>query len=131
MAEQSPQRTKLLVVDDDPLVRDAVTIMLSVGPKKFDITAVGDSQTALQAVRQHPFGVALIDVVMPEMTGAELAGRLRQEQSDLPVVYVSGYASNAVRDHGVQSDDIFVQKPYTPDQLIAAIKLALNGEARS
>jgi two-component system cell cycle sensor histidine kinase/response regulator CckA len=66
--------------------------------------------------------LVVTDVIMPELSGPELVRILRQERPDLAALYVSGYAGEALHEHGLSQDDAFLQKPYMPGVLISRIR---------
>jgi response regulator RpfG family c-di-GMP phosphodiesterase len=75
--------------------------------------------------QQHegPIHLLLTDVVMPRMSGKELADQLVRSRPDTRILYMSGYTKNAITQHGiVDGDTPFIGKPFTPDGL--AIKVA-------
>jgi hypothetical protein len=72
----------------------------------------------------------LTDVVMPEMNGRELAGRIRERVPELHVVYISGYSPGAVLDGGrLDPAEFFLQKPFTATELGAIVREALDAAA--
>ena len=113
-----PARLRILVVEDDASLRGAVCELLTligITPKQ----AASGAQ-ALEALRAGSFDILLTDVVMPDMSGIELAQRAFASHSDLRVVFASG---NPIPDH-----DSFafkwsaLRKPYTLDQLQQALQ---------
>ena len=72
--------------------------------------------------------VLLTDVVMPEITGVELAARARARFPGIKVIYMSGYTSDAIdRTGGLEADSAFLQKPFSPQQLAQKIREVLDG----
>ena len=85
---------------------------------------------ALRVARAHrgPIHLLLTDMVMPEMTGADLARELARERRGLRVVYMSGYTPGAVADRGIVADPaLFLQKPFSSEDLLAKVRSALEG----
>src|SRR5689334_24484623 len=99
------EKPTVLVVDDEPAVRDVAVAML--GELGVVVFEAGDGATALALLERHPeIDLLLTDVRMPEMTGVELAHKARSLRPHLRVIFVSGYAGDAVL-----PDVRFVSKP--------------------
>jgi signal transduction histidine kinase len=103
----------VLVVDDEHVVRELVARLL--GEAGYRVSVAGSGREALAL--DEPFDVLLTDVVMPEIDGPTLAGRLGAMQ----VVYMSGYDQEAL----VAADYPFLQKPFSKDDLLRAVGLVL------
>lgn len=119
----------LLLVEDEPLVRQMTRdILLSLG---YRVLAAGDGAEALQvaAAQQGPIQLLLTDVVMPRMSGKELADQLRSGRPEMRVLYTSGYADNAIMHHGVLAEGAhFLSKPYEAEALARKVRAVLDGE---
>lgn len=75
--------------------------------------------------------LVLSDVVMPHMSGRQLAERLHDVRPDLPVLFMSGYTDDAIVRHGVlESETDFIQKPYSPDALVQRIREIMERKVR-
>ena len=118
MAAQSPPRT-VLVVDDDPDIRDYAALVLQ-GCGYSVLTAV-DGADALSVLGSNS-GIDLLftDIVMPGIDGFEVARRATQQSPGLKVLFTSGYATE-VSDAGR-----LLRKPYRPQQLEGEVKAALG-----
>lgn len=116
----------ILLVEDEPAVRLLTrTLLVQHG---YNVVEAPNGETALQIAATHdaPIHLLLTDVVMPRMGGRELADRLLQQRPDIRVVYVSGYAEHAIARHGILEEGcILLQKPFTPDALLAVVQTAL------
>jgi two-component system, cell cycle sensor histidine kinase and response regulator CckA len=67
------------------------------------------------------------DVVMPGLSGAELAGRMRVLRPELRVLYMSGYTDDVISTHGVLDPGVnFIQKPFSPQSLVARVREVLD-----
>jgi CheY-like chemotaxis protein len=88
-------RPRLLVVDDE---RDLLDIMAQeLRDTGFDVTAVDNGRGALEAVRGSCFDVAITDYKMPGMNGVEMMAQLQDIDPSLPIIVVTGYASEGAR----------------------------------
>ncbi|MDE2377624.1 CHASE3 domain-containing protein [Bradyrhizobium sp.] len=118
----------ILVVEDDALVRNFVTAQLqSLG---YRTIAADDARAALALVdRGEPFDLLFTDVVMPGMSGRQLADAVAQRRPGLKVLYTSGYTDNAIAHQGkLDPGVLLLAKPYRRNQLADMIRLALKGE---
>ena len=87
---------------------------------------------ALEISNRHAGSIHLLvtDVVMPQMSGRELAQRLATLRPEMKVLYMSGYTDDAIVRHGVLASGIaFLSKPFTPDALALKVREVLDGVA--
>jgi PAS domain S-box-containing protein len=124
--EAGPSRdARILVVDDDEAVREVAQMLLErVG---YRVTAAAGAEDALASLAGgEEVDAVLLDLEMPSVSGAELAGRIRRVRPDLPIVIASGYKRDLATERlGPETTAGFVQKPFDPDSLLAAIDTAL------
>jgi CheY-like chemotaxis protein len=117
----------VLLVEDDMAVRDLARDLLRA--HGYEVLEATRGREALLIGVQHAGEIHLMltDVVMPEMSGRELAARLAPIRPAMPVIYMSGYTDNAVLHHGVlDPGTMFLQKPFTPAALIHKVREALD-----
>jgi len=125
--------TILLVEDDDQLRALAVEILHKQG---YHIIAARNAGEALLHSENHPGTIHLLlsDVVMPQMSGPELATRLGRTRPEMKVLVMSGYTDDSIVRHGVVEKCMaFLQKPITPDSLATKVRQVLEssgGEAK-
>jgi CheY-like chemotaxis protein len=120
------KETVLLAEDEDALRAFTGQLLQDLG---YTVLAAGDGKEALEVSARHrgPISLLVSDVVMPRMGGSQLAERLRVSRPGLRVLFVSGYADDAVVRHGVlRADAAFLQKPFTPNGLAAKLREVLD-----
>ncbi len=118
--------TVLLVEDEDMVRKLAYQILRASGYRVLEASGGGE---ALQICDSHegPIDLLLTDVIMPEMSGRELAVSLQERWPALRVLFMSGYTDDAIVHHGVlEAGANFVQKPFTPDVLATKVRDALK-----
>ncbi|MGE5645155.1 MAG: PAS domain S-box protein [Acidobacteriota bacterium] len=117
----------ILLVEDEPGVRALVReVLRQHGYRVLDASDVND---ALRLCREHEGDIHLLltDVVMPVMSGRELADRAAEIRPELRVLYMSGYTDNVVVHHGVTARDAqFLQKPFAPKLLARKVRDLLD-----
>lgn len=119
-------RETILLVEDDQMVRElAREVLDQAGYEVITITA----QQAIALIRQNPKPIHLLltDVVMPEMSGRDLAEQLLLLRPQLKILYMSGYADALIRHHGlIKTDLAFLPKPFTPASLMQKVRDTLD-----
>ena len=124
-AEEAPKETpvaygagRILLVEDDEMVRDITKdILEEIG---YTVLSADTPQGAIALCenRDTPFDLLLTDVVMPEMSGRELANRIAVIRPGIKVLYMSGYTSNVIAHRGVLDKGVhFIQKPFRINDL--------------
>ncbi len=127
-AQPNAVRGTLLLVEDDLPVRQAIHAALA--SSGFHVIEARDAADAQRLFRIHAASIdALIsDLVMPGVGGRELVRLLRTQRSDLPVLFVSGYAPPADLEMGPGEE--FLAKPFDPDELVARVSAIVAGQRR-
>jgi len=117
----------VLLTEDEANIREALAEYLdSLG---LEVLQAEDGADALEVAAKHRGEIDLLvtDLVMPRMSGPDLAKTLLAERRDLRVIYVSGYTPEAMREYGVTGDDaVFLQKPFLLGDLAATIREVLD-----
>jgi len=117
----------ILLVEDEDSVRALVARLLRAAG--YTVVAAASPGEALAMSEQHggKFDLLLTDIVMPEMSGCELARRLRAVRADLKVLLVTGYTEEYVIRHGMIDEGMdLLTKPFTPETLAEAVQRALG-----
>jgi PAS domain S-box-containing protein len=127
-AEAAPARdASVLLVEDEQAVREMMLRQLSRSP--YDVCAVGSPVEALRMFTEEPdrFDLLLTDIVMPGMSGTQLADHIRRVRPDLPVLFMSGYtAGHAPGGQEMPSDGTLLHKPFDRAALLDALGRTLG-----
>jgi two-component system, cell cycle sensor histidine kinase and response regulator CckA len=118
---------RILLAEDEPQVRElALRLLRGLGYVVL-VAETGAAALELAASIPEPIDLLVTDVVMPGMTGEELAGRLRKKRPEIKVLYISGYAedSDAI-EQALRKGDSFLGKPFTVPQLARRIRAILD-----
>jgi len=117
----------VLVAEDAAAVRAVIQQVLA--SHGYQVLEAADGRSALELGARHegPVHLLVTDVVMPEMSGRQLADRLQERRPTLKVLFVSGYTDDAIVRHGILEPGIaFLQKPFTPEALARKVREALD-----
>ncbi len=119
--------TVLLVEDDDGVRALSRHVLQSCG---YTVLEARDGAAAMRIAEQHRGRIDLLltDVVMPRMSGREVAERLAGKHAGMKVLFVSGYTDDAVVRHGILEAEVaFLQKPFSPASLVTKVREVLDG----
>ena len=117
---------RILVVDDEPVVREFVDRVLK--GAGYATALAPDGPAAIGLAEQGRFDLLLTDEIMPQMTGHELARRLRIADPRLKVLYLTGYSDRLFAEKGgLWEDEAFLDKPCSVNGLRQAVSLLLEG----
>jgi CheY-like chemotaxis protein len=116
-APSGTETVRVLVVDDEEMVRSIVTQLLSLNDHEVDRASSGAE--ALEMFGENHYDIVFTDFGMPEMTGAELARRLHERAPDLPIILLTGYTDT---DTAVDEVDDILSKPFKLEELQASIQ---------
>jgi DNA-binding response OmpR family regulator len=134
---QAPERkrdlggpTRLLLVEDDAPTRRMLANFLQ--RNGFDVTATSEAETAMTMIADHDFDVALIDIMLPGITGWTLIGHLRLVSPDLPILFLTAMTTldDELRGFGLGADD-YLRKPIDPNLLKARLNAILIRSGRA
>jgi len=131
MTEPVNGRIVILIADDDKDILDLVAFKLQ--QAGFDTVAVSDGEAALAAIEADPPRLAILDIMMPGMSGLEVLQKVRANPaiSDLDVVLLTARARDADVDTGYATGaSDYVIKPFSPRQLLTRVNAVLARGAR-
>jgi len=118
-------KIKILIVDDEPIIRDALSFKLT--KEGYEVSAVEDGEKAIEAMEDEEYDMIISDVMMPYINGFELIKILKEQGTEAPILMLtslnSDKALNRAKDLGA---DDFMTKPFSPSELSIRIKKLLK-----
>lgn len=129
MSQIDPHDVRILVVEDEPGVRDFVKRgLLSVG---YDVATAEDGVQALARLEKDSFHLMVTDIIMPNLDGIALALKAAKDYPDLKILMMSGYANERQRSHNLEAlIHTVLAKPFSLAALLSSVEDALNGSSR-
>jgi CheY-like chemotaxis protein len=122
----------VLLVEDEDAVRQIARLALEERGYRVLEAASGLEALRIYDIHQGEIDLLLSDMVMPGMSGRELAEALKRRASELTVLLMSGYNDDAILRHGLlEANDAFLQKPFTPSILATNVRKALDARSTS
>jgi two-component system OmpR family response regulator len=119
------ERLRVLVVDDEPSIVDVVSMALR--HNGFDVSTVGTGTGALAQVRDWRPHAMVLDVMLPDMEGFEVAQRLASQRADVPILFLSARDNTSDKVRGLTTGgDDYVTKPFSLEELIARLRNILR-----
>ncbi len=115
----------ILLVEDETMVRQlALTVLTEKGYTVVEVDTMADVPSLL---KKYQIDLLLTDVVMPEMSGPELATTVKEAQPQCKVLFISGYTDDTVVHHGIQTAQVdFLPKPFSPIELAEKVRAVLD-----
>ena len=132
LAEQpSSGKIHILLVDHDTVFRNVMQLCLE--KLGYTVHSAANGVEAMKIAENHmEIALLLTDVVMPQMSGKELADRLRSSRPFMKILFTSAYTEDAITHHGILDPGIeFLHKPYTPSILARKVRQAIEGGSQT
>lgn len=117
----------ILLVEDSDVVREVIVRMIEEGG--FTVLPASCGEDALSISRRKDVSIDLLltDIVMPEVSGVELADRLERERPDMRILFMTGYAEEVVMNEGILGKGReCIGKPFTPEQITKRVREILS-----
>ncbi len=126
-AEERLLRRILVVEEDEDMRENLRRILLGAG---YEVSLAEDGPQAITVLRTQPCHLVLTDLVMPGMNGLELFGEIRQQDQNLPVVFLSAFGDRATFANATELGAVdFVTKPFRADSLLGLIQRTLGSQS--
>jgi DNA-binding NtrC family response regulator len=124
------EKSRILVVDDEDVIRDGLKRILSREPFVVETCASGFS--AIEIMQKREFDLIITDLKMPGMSGIDVLKSVRTLQPDIPVILITGYASIETAVEAMKNGAMdYISKPFAPDMLLEKVRSALSGRTVS
>mgnify|MGYP006285386957 CR=1 FL=1 len=120
-------KKRILIVDDEPHIITAISFLLT--QKGYDIEKAKNGKQALQKAELVRPDIIILDVMMPEMDGFEVARRLRQQDQfdDLHIIFLTARGTQEDRFRGYETGgEVYLTKPFDNDQLLLTVQEVLE-----
>jgi len=126
-------KKRVLCIEDHPEMIELIRLIL--GRKGFEVVGAGGGREGLQVLRESPFDLVLLDLMMPDMDGWEVYRQIRANDllKEIPVIAVTAKAQGVDRVLGlhIAGMDDFITKPFGPRELINSVERVLGVSART
>jgi DNA-binding response OmpR family regulator len=122
----------VLIADDDPAIRLLVSATLA--SDHYSVLQAADGEEAWRLIREHHPAVAILDWHMPVYGGLELTAVIKGDPKvrDMTVIMLTGRTARADRQAGARAQaDLYLTKPFSPQELVAAVEQALGSHPQS
>jgi len=121
----SASNANVFIVDDDPAIRDSLTLMIS--QENIAVSAFADAEAFLATCQPQKFGCIIIDVRMPGMDGMQLQEALTKRNIMLPVIFLTGHGDIPMSVRAIKAGAMdFLTKPVTREKLLSAVRSAIR-----
>ena len=118
-------KPKILVIDDEEIVRISCKKCLT--PEGYDVTVAGTGLEGLRLTEANHYDLILTDLKMPDMDGMEFLMTMKESQPETKVIMITGYSTVEHAEKAIRLGAYnYIEKPFTPDTLITAVKAALE-----
>src|SRR5207248_8766722 len=129
MTEKAPARGEILVVDDDPAVRDTLSMVLTAGG--YQVICFADGAALLAIARTRTPSCILLDVHIPGKSGLDILRELHGEDYPAPIFMISGQGDIAMAVSAIKNGALdFIEKPFRGSEIVARLNEAIDAYAR-
>jgi DNA-binding NtrC family response regulator len=117
-------KPKILVIDDEEIVR--ISCKKCLVPEGYDVSVAATGIEGMKLAKENRYDLILTDLKMPDMDGMEFLVSMKETQHEVKVIMITGYSTVDNAEEAIRlGAHNYIEKPFTPDTLIAAVKDAL------
>src|SRR6516165_12293003 len=129
MAEKLSSRGEIFVVDDDPAVRETLSVVLSTGG--YEVICFADGAALLAVARDRSPACILLDVHIPGKSGLDILKELSARNHPAPIIIISGKGDIAMAVDAIKSGALdFIEKPFSGSDVVARVEEVLTADAK-
>jgi FixJ family two-component response regulator len=129
MSDKPPSRGEIFVVDDDPAVRDTLSMVLSAGG--YEVICFADGAALLAVARTRTPACILLDVHIPGKSGLDILRELHGEDYPAPIFMISGQGDISMAVSAIKNGALdFIEKPFRGSEIVARLNEAIDAYAR-
>jgi DNA-binding NtrC family response regulator len=114
---------KVLIVDDEPMIRELLEEMLE--REGMDVRSASNGEEALKELRTSFYDMCFLDIILPGINGVETMGKIREVSPGTKIALMTGYSHGSNVARGKKNADYFLTKPFDPSQIKRVIKKLL------
>ncbi len=115
------QGKKILIVDDEPIVRLSCKRILE--PEGYEVDIASDGYEAMEKIKENLYDVIITDLKMPKMDGFEVLTWIKQNSSVSKIVIITGYSTQEIAEKAISSGaHRYIEKPFTPETLLRIVR---------
>lgn len=115
----------VFIVDDDPAIRDSLTLMIE--QENIAVNSFADAESFLKVCQTMRLGCVIIDIRMPKMDGMQLQDELTKRNILLPVIFLTGHGDIPMSVRAIKAGAVdFLTKPVTREKLLASVRSAIR-----
>jgi DNA-binding NtrC family response regulator len=116
---------KILVIDDEAIVR--ISCERALGQEGYEVISAASGREGIDLLEKDTFGLVLLDLKMPDIDGVEVLNTINRKWPDTRVIMITGYSTVEIAVQALRLGAYnFIEKPFTPDTLLTAVREAFN-----
>lgn len=120
-----PKKVKILFVEDDKSLAQVTKDSLEL--QEYEVRWVEDGQKGWDAYKRYPFDVCILDVMLPKMDGFQLAAKIRSEDQQIPILFLTAKSMQEDKIAGLKlGADDYLSKPFSVEELILKVEIFLK-----